>query len=166
MTFQIEFPDFDPATMPTIPQGFDDVSWGNDTCPSFLNEIAGLIIFVDYADAAKREYAETPRFSLSIYDNGNTGEYVVASDDWRAIEIAVFEYQFKPVRQSVKQGLAAMCSRLADDAAQRSFLGKAYADLVGYDPFADDVAATVESVADLYVDVLVEHWKAYAGFDE
>lgn len=94
MTYRKEFPDFDPATMPTLPQDFEDVSWGNDLCPSFLNEVAGLIIFVDYADPAKREYPDGRRFSLSPWDNGPAYEGVIESDDWAEIEAAVLAAAF------------------------------------------------------------------------
>lgn len=89
MTFQTEFPDFDETTMPVIPAGFEDVSWHNDTCPSFLNETAGLIIFVDFADVTLREFDDGKRFSLGIWDNGSIGEPVAESDDWQDIETAI-----------------------------------------------------------------------------
>lgn len=85
MTYQTEFKDFDPATMPAIPAGFDDVSWHNDTCPSFMNEASGLIIFVDYANPAEREFPETPRFTLGTWDDGNTGNDIVSTDDWQEV---------------------------------------------------------------------------------
>jgi hypothetical protein len=86
--YQVEFPDFDPATLPAIPASFEDVSWHNDSCPSFLNEAAGLIIFVDFADPAAREFEECPRFGLASWDNG-AGDSIVASDDFADILAAV-----------------------------------------------------------------------------
>jgi hypothetical protein len=35
MSYREEFPDFDPAAMPAIPQHWGDTSWHNDACPSF-----------------------------------------------------------------------------------------------------------------------------------
>lgn len=93
MTFQIEFPDFDAATMPAIPAGFEDVSWHNDTCPSFLNETAGLIIFVDFANPSDREFPETVRFTLHTYNEG-IGETIAESDDCRDIETAILARAF------------------------------------------------------------------------
>lgn len=86
-----EFPDFDLATMPEIPADYVDVSWHNDSCPSFLNEATGRILFVDYADAENREHPETPRFNLNVWDCGNTGETLVESDDWNAILVQAID---------------------------------------------------------------------------
>jgi hypothetical protein len=41
MTYKIEFPDYDDTI--TLPEGWRDVSWHNDICPSFekdFNELA------------------------------------------------------------------------------------------------------------------------------
>lgn len=95
MTYQTEFPDFDPATMPAIPAGFDDVSWHNDACPSFQNEASGLIIFIDYADKSLSELPSVPRFSLSEIDpeeEGDTG--IAASDDWSEIQAHILARAF------------------------------------------------------------------------
>lgn len=78
-----EHPNFDQSTLPAdMPAGFDDSTWCNDTCPSFINEAAGLVIFIDYANPEDREFPETPRFSLGIWDDGSTGENIIATDDW------------------------------------------------------------------------------------
>jgi hypothetical protein len=87
--FTREFPDFPAADMPAIPAGFEDVSWHNDSCPSFMNEAAGLILFVDFADTAKREYPETTRFNVNVWEDGNTGIEVVASDEWQVVLDAI-----------------------------------------------------------------------------
>jgi hypothetical protein len=89
MSYREEFPDFDPATMPAIPEGFEDVSWHNDSCPSFVNEAAGLILFVDFADVSLREFQgeETgPRFNLAYWDEGCGPESLCEGDDWTQIE--------------------------------------------------------------------------------
>lgn len=64
MTFKTEFPDFDPATMPAIPVGFDDVSWANDVCPSFFAPADDLTLWIDYADPKRREFESAARFGL------------------------------------------------------------------------------------------------------
>jgi hypothetical protein len=90
MTFQIEFPDFPAADMPAMPEGFEDVNWHNDTCPSFHNAAERMTIFVDYVDVEKREFPENEgRFSLVKTDeNGATVETIgEATDDWRTIEM-------------------------------------------------------------------------------
>lgn len=62
--YRKEFPDFD-YDLPAIP-GMLDHSWHNDTCPH-LADISGMVeLFCDYADPAKREIAETPRYSLHV----------------------------------------------------------------------------------------------------
>ena len=116
MSFKEEFPDFDPADMPAIPAGFDDVSWHNDMCPSFLNERAGLIIFVDYAEPAKREFPECPRFSVATWDNGAC-ETTMDSEEWADVLAHV-----------------------------RSALAAEYVARIGYNPFEDNPAETIESV--------------------
>jgi len=86
MPYRAEFPDFDPATMPAIPAGFDDVSWCNDSCPSFVDEGAGMILFIDFADPADREVPERPRFSVGEWDGGATGVELFCSDEWPEVE--------------------------------------------------------------------------------
>lgn len=62
--------------------GFDDISWHNDICPSFGIEQPGtrgdliMSVFVDALDPAERETGpETPRFSTHWYDeNGDVAE--------------------------------------------------------------------------------------------
>lgn len=88
MTFHTEFPDFPTADMPVIPAGFEDGSWHNDACPCFINERAGLIIWVDYVDPSKREFPDTRRFYLNGYDQG-PGLEIASSDDWADILTAV-----------------------------------------------------------------------------
>ncbi len=83
-----EHPGFDQSTLPAIPDGFTDSSWVNDTCPSFLNEAAGRIIFVDYPDPAEREDPDLPRFSLHLWDKG-MGDALEISDDFAEILAAM-----------------------------------------------------------------------------
>lgn len=79
--FTEEFPDFPADTMPAIPEGWADVSWHNDTCPSFETR-NGLTVFVDYADASLREFPEAPRFSIQ---QTFSRDDMMASDDFDAI---------------------------------------------------------------------------------
>lgn len=81
MSFLIEFPDYPAAEMPAIPDGWKDISWHNDACPSF--DAYGYHVFVDYADPAKREFPDTMRFVVMDEDE-ESGEQVcrVESDDW------------------------------------------------------------------------------------
>lgn len=84
--FRVEFGDFDPATMPAIPDGWTDQSWHNDACPCF-NTGRGLVVFVDYADASLREIQEDyPRFSVQadpeVHDHN---ESLLETDDWSEV---------------------------------------------------------------------------------
>lgn len=88
MTFQIEFPDYPAADMPAIPAGFEDSSWHDDACPCFINEGAGLIIWVDFANPSDREFPDQKRFYLNLYDQG-PGDEILATDDWSEVIAAV-----------------------------------------------------------------------------
>ncbi len=82
MSYRDEFPGFDPATLPAIPAGYADISWGAEACPAFLNEAERLCLFVDFADPADREFPDCPRFSVQLWDDGATGWTPLATDDW------------------------------------------------------------------------------------
>lgn len=90
-----EHPKFDQSTLPEVmPAGFDDSTWVNDTCPSFVNEGAGLVLFVDYTDPAQKEVPEGPLFTLAVWDGGATGEEVAASDDWGVMQVEILAALF------------------------------------------------------------------------
>jgi len=85
MTYREEFPDFDPATLPTIPAGWADISWHNDACPSF-DTGAGKFVYVDYADATLREWPESKRFIVMLDPEvRDGGDVLLATDDWSAV---------------------------------------------------------------------------------
>ncbi|TPN04489.1 hypothetical protein [Mesorhizobium sp. B2-1-2] len=54
-----------------------------------------------------------------------------------------------------------MCAlqTLPTEAGRRNFLGHAYRELVGYDPFEDDPSQTVDQIAELYCGVVAESLK-------
>lgn len=121
MTFKTEFPDFAAADMPAIPAGFEDISWSNDACPSFLNKEIRRVFYVDYLDPAQREYPESLRFGM--YECDEEGARVnqgreVESDDWNAILAEI----------------------------DRATLAAEYLKKIGYDPFEDDPEISVETV--------------------
>src|SRR4051812_979550 len=91
MTIAKAFPDFDIATLPAIPAGFEDASWKNDACPSFINKNLGLRLWIDYADHAKREHDGGYRFILTPEDNDDTLTEVISTDDFSLIEAAIAE---------------------------------------------------------------------------
>ena len=86
MSYRTEFPNFDPATLPAECAAWEDVSWRQDTCPSFLTG-DGHIVFVDYADPADREIPECERFSVQACDADGCAfdSEPFASDDWAAV---------------------------------------------------------------------------------
>lgn len=131
-----EFPDFDQTTLPAIPAGFEDVSWHNDSCPSFLNEKAGLIIFTDYADPALREFEEGPRFNLNTWDNGNC-DTLRESDDWQDILDAIDKALPLPTTKPTADMLDAE-------------LDRACADYSNGKPDADDVQRHADAIAARY----------------
>lgn len=53
--------------------GFVDVSWKNDACPSLLNEEREYKLWVDYVDPNKRECGGM-RYTLCAYNN-NSDQY-------------------------------------------------------------------------------------------
>ena len=89
MAYREEFPDFDDAEScaSLVADGWEDVSWHNDTSPSF--ERSGVVIWVDYVDPSLREFPERPlRFAVMTRHNDATvGEYetlagaVLAADE-------------------------------------------------------------------------------------
>lgn len=97
-TFQTEFPDFDPATLPAIPSHWVDSSWRNDACPSF-EAGEGLRVWVDYADPANREFPESPRFGLQACEKNEGAALadIVASDLWEDILRHAIAFRFRGV---------------------------------------------------------------------
>jgi hypothetical protein len=85
------FPDFPPADMPAIPQGFEDSSWHNDSCPSFTSEELGLRIWIDFADPEQRDITEGSRFALEPSESLDNITDPICTDDWQAILDAVEE---------------------------------------------------------------------------
>jgi hypothetical protein len=65
-----EFPSFPLDSMPDVPAHWEDSSWHNDACPSFIIHDS-LAVFVDYPDAKDSDFpewrasGEMKRFSLA-----------------------------------------------------------------------------------------------------
>lgn len=96
-----EFPEFDVATLPAIPDGFECCAWRNDTLPLWYetsladDDATRMMIAIDYADASIREYPESPRFGLHMHDGDDcTPKFVCHSDDWGKIVAAVHFIRF------------------------------------------------------------------------
>lgn len=92
--YLIEFPDYKPADMPALPAGFEDASWHNDACPSFVSDPVGLLIWVDYLDPALREFdGKYPRFTVQQQRAGiEVSGPSLATDDWSEV-LAFIELQ-------------------------------------------------------------------------
>lgn len=84
--YKQEFPDFNLDVV--LPEGFEDVSWHNDTCPSFQHNELDVIIYIDFAEPSKREHEETLRFSLITTEDGkltDNREDLAYTDDFAEI---------------------------------------------------------------------------------
>lgn len=95
MSWQTEFPDFPPAAMPAMLDGFTDRSWRNDICPCFIHEATGLVLWINWPDASQREGLEG-RFILQRcvefdpeagWQLGVEGEEtsLAETDDWQKL---------------------------------------------------------------------------------
>lgn len=85
MSYLTEFPDFAPADMPAIPAGFVDVSWHQDSCPSFFHAAVGLTVQIDHVDRDRREFPDGPRFAIFESDADGAridGGFEFESDVW------------------------------------------------------------------------------------
>lgn len=90
-TYANQFPNFDPATLPQIPPEWDDMSWGNDVCPSWQTGDLAFRVFVDYPVPAEREFPDTPRYSVSRYASRDPQSeleplfHSFATEDWQHV---------------------------------------------------------------------------------
>ena len=93
MSYVEEFPSFPEGAIPAIPEGFEDVSWHNDVCPSFKNDALSLTIYVDYPDPNMRELESAAHFMLvGEHDEGLT-EILCETDHWHNILEAIEVWQ-------------------------------------------------------------------------
>ena len=90
-----EFPDFDLATLPEIPEGFHCHAWHNDTCPVWYDVADGkdcgrvgiMMLAVDFSDHSLREFPAGPRFTLHMVQADDTSpEPILSSDEWTTIQ--------------------------------------------------------------------------------
>jgi hypothetical protein len=81
------FPDFTLDVV--LPEGFIDISWGNDISPSFQNTDLELILYIDYAEAEKREYPTSERFTLVRTEDGqhtgNDEDHLLTTNEYDKI---------------------------------------------------------------------------------
>jgi hypothetical protein len=66
--YKSEFPDYDDTLI--FPAGWEDISWHNDACPSFIKVFGDVTfrIYCDYKDMQKRDCPDWTRFGVYIED--------------------------------------------------------------------------------------------------
>ena len=72
MSYTTEFPDFDYIPLLHSFEGWQDVSWHNDICPSFERTTPDnfiIKVFFDYKDNKKREVEDDDKYYVALYDN-------------------------------------------------------------------------------------------------
>src|SRR3990167_10019665 len=84
MAYRDEFPsfDFDVPDVVTCAWDFEDVSWRNDACPSFVCDV--FVLWIDFADPQRRERPEAPQFVIVC-----EGETLLATDQWADVRAFV-----------------------------------------------------------------------------
>lgn len=100
----LEFQDWTPPPVSTIPQGFVDESWHNDACPCLaasIDDVRRVRVWMDYADPMMRETGpedavrgqKSMRYTVSLYgEDGGHLDDVYSTDSYiEAIERAVVE---------------------------------------------------------------------------
>jgi len=87
MNYLTEFPAYSTSDMPTLGQGWEDVSWVNDLMPLFINKALGLGLWVDHSDPALR-WPDMDRFGLHGIDAEGAWDGLdtqLNSNDWAVI---------------------------------------------------------------------------------
>jgi hypothetical protein len=133
-SFTVEFPAFDTATMPVIPENWIDVSYHNDACPSFDTQ-KGLIVFVDFEDLHEREFFEGERFNL--INSEDCDDTVFSSDDWKAVLDFVAAYRSAEMRKEAIADALSFISQL-DSRDELTIFGNTWLDTNGYQPMSWD----------------------------
>lgn len=136
--YQQAFPNFGLMDV-EIPDGFEDVSYRNDVCPSFSKPLfngESLHLFIERAIPTDRENPEFPRFFLALHDVEDTFlQMLLHSDDYSKVQEAIdaFEPAITPF-QFIRD-----VSRMT-----RGQINDLYQEKVGYRP--DDEAIEEEDV--------------------
>jgi len=135
-----EFPDFDLATLPPMPEGFESTAWHNESCPTWHEgdctssiKQGDLMLCVDYAEDTCRECPGGERFHVCMYDGSDNPEVLFGTNDWAAIETAVAY-----VRYVRHLGLGFHVDTR----------GRCYVEHDGARTFSDDQAAEYDRVVD------------------
>ena len=96
MGYRKEFPDIDPATMPEIPEGFEDQSWHNDASPTFHSEELAVSIAVQHVDPAQRELEGSKRFIVFEQNDDGPGKDLLETDDWGEVSSFIDTLRDRP----------------------------------------------------------------------
>lgn len=98
----IAFPDL--ATdreFPELPPLFTDESWKNDVCAHFAAPSLFLEIWADHSDPTKREFPESPAYTLhSVFDGGETRAVIASSDYWPEIMVEVRAWIVRQINEN------------------------------------------------------------------
>jgi hypothetical protein len=99
-----QFPDYDLATLPEIPEHWQDESWHDELCPGFrvktLPDGFYLRANIDFADPEKREFQHSYRFRcgwLNVETNTYPEEFI-ETDDWNEFLAGVGKAEDEPPR--------------------------------------------------------------------
>ena len=77
----------------TFPEGFADVSYGNDVCASIYSSKLGLKVFIDHLLPRDREEPEYSRFSIyRANEFGETEELMFETEDFKDVETYINDY--------------------------------------------------------------------------
>ena len=88
MTYAKEFPAYSTSDMPSLPAGWEDISWHNDLMPRFINHDLGLGLWIDHSDPALAAWPQQGRFGLYIVDHNG---------DWDGMSHIIDTYDFNAV---------------------------------------------------------------------
>lgn len=80
MSIREQFPHYDTASLPDLPDGWTDCSFRNDAAPSW-NTGTGFVVLIDHADPEQRDF-EVPRFCVV---NEQDPDIAVLTDDWNVV---------------------------------------------------------------------------------
>lgn len=97
--YQVMFPSFGVLDV-EIPEGFVDESDRNAAFPAFVKELSNgnrLMLMIDFANKADREFRDHPRFELALYDHEMEHQATLAvSEDYQDILTAIAYHSPEP----------------------------------------------------------------------
>lgn len=166
MSWQSEFPEFPEADMPAeilalVRSGtLKDVSWHNDTCPSFSKPGSDAVLFVDYAQSSARESDAGGRYI--VQGTGDFYEELYCGDDITAALAAAS----RPDTQTMdfKQDLDDLIGEArTTKTARDKLLDKVYRDLCRLG-MGQDLLDDGEEMAAANLAVTLQDWDEFQHF--